>query len=720
MNKKTSSIRITRRRATGAAVVLGVLAVGAALAWQALPGSVAVSNGPAAVAEQAQAKADRADRPSTAATPTDRVPIAKPDALHVQLRDSTTGRYLPGNATLRSENGAAVARTMRVGAAGERLGQLQVGEYTLQADVPGYRPLETPLHVGGEPLLPVTLWLSPREPSLQLDQDALAAVECGQCARLSGHVFDTANARAVNGAAVVAGDGTRTVTDADGRFVLTMKTSFDSVDPEALPPSTTLTVTKPGFQEQRFDGVLLVNDATDMVIDLLPGKGIQRRDVSHARVDDGPHAPGTTAHRVTVPPRADQDKAIGIAHPERAALAHQLASNPVTVPVPSSIRVGMNCSGRSCSSVSVYSLEDYVGRGLDDEWIASWHSQSLAAGAVAYRSYGAWFVANPVNSQYDICSTATCQVFRPNSVSSTIAAARATSGVILTRDGTSVAFSEYSSENNAWDNPNDGLSCSNPDLSCGDGNNGSPVNGWPCLSDSVGRGRGCYGHGRGMSQWGTQRWASLHDRDWKTITNHYFNGGNRPGGMRNAFLANVPTAGTQVLDTFESGVGRFNRAPTYSGSTQGVASSSLAEQSCSQRRNGSCSLRVLLRDDPKSAKAWSVRLLSGSGEPAANAPLKKKKGAVGFWVYAGGSGMSVGVSIDDSDGTERSVLRAVPAGKWTYVSWRLTDTAQWNAWAGGSNGAITASTVTLDAIWLHRAQTSYDVNVYIDDVQIRN
>lgn len=719
MDVQTGVIRLSGRRGVGVAISFAVIIAGTALAWQALPDQGGGLNGAAVVAERAGEW--RADLPAAAAPSAHPAEAATANVLHVQLRDSRSGHYLAGSASVRSAKTGTVSRTVRLGAAGARLDRLQMGEYVLVADAPGYQSLQTPLPVSGDALLPVTLWLSATEPSLQLDQDALATVECGRCATLSGHVFDASGARALQGAVVVAGDGTRAATDAKGRFVMSLESDFDAVDPEALPPSTTLTVSMPGFQEQRFDGVLLVNDAADMIIDLERGEGLQRRDVSHARLAQDQQPTGALGIPVSAAPGADRDKAIDTAHPERAALAHQLASTPAAVRVPSSIRVGMNCSGRNCSSVSVYTLEDYVGRGLDDEWIASWHAQSLAAGAVAYRSYGAWFVANPINRQYDICSTTSCQVFRAGAVSSTVAAARATSGVVLTRDGTSVAFSEYSSENNAWDNPNDALSCSNPDLSCRDGNNGSPRNGWPCLSDSVGRGRACYGHGRGMSQWGTQRWASLHNRDWKTITNHYFNGGNRPGGMRNAFLANLPsTPETRLLDTFESGVGRFNRAPTYSGSTLGVASSSLAEQSCSQRRNGSCSLRVLLRDDPGSTQAWSVRLLSGSGDPAANANLKRKNGELGFWIHAAGSGISVGVGIDDSDGTERSVLRALPAGKWTYVAWRLADAAQWNAWAGGSNGAITASTVTLDAVWLHRAQTSYDVNVYIDDVQIRN
>lgn len=174
-----------------------------------------------------------------------------------------------------------------------------------------------------------------------------------------------------------------------------------------------------------------------------------------------------------------------------------------------------------------------------------------------------------------------------------------------------------------------------------------------------------------------------------------------------------------VLDGFESSVGHFATSPTYSGSTTGIGSGSTATRDCSTARNGACSLRVLLKDDSASSAAWSVRLLSGAGSPSSNTALTRSGGTIGFWVYPAGSGLSVAAGIDDSDGTERSLSRTLPANTWTYVSWSLTDDAQWNAWAGG-NGAITAASVTLDAIWLYRAQTAYDVNVYVDDVQITN
>ena len=472
----------------------------------------------------------------------------------------------------------------------------------------------------------------------------------------------------------------------------------------------------------------MLNDSRHLIVDLMPGAGIANQDRSHVqararqRVDQQrPRSPADAANAAEQAAQADADAALDPRRPASIALARQLAAQAASVPVPASIRVGTNCSGRSCSAVSVYAFEDYVGRGLDEEWIPSWDADSLAAGAVAYRSYAAYYVAHPVNSRYDICSSTSCQVFSADSVAATVAAAAATRGVLLTRDGRTAAFSEYSSENNAWDDPGDGLSCVNTDLSCGNGRNGSPRNGWPCLSDEVGRGRGCFGHGRGMSQWGSQRWAANHGRDWRWIANHYFNGNNAPGGMRNAFLANdggAPGGDSLVFDAFESGVGRFASAPTLSGSTTGIAASSSAQQDCATRKNGTCSLRVLLKDDPAVSTAWAVRLLSGGGTPANNLELVRNGGRVGFWVYTGASGLSAALSIDDSDGTERSVARTLPVNQWTYLEWALDDPAQWNAWAGASNGQIDAAGVRLDAVWLLREQTSFEVNVYIDDVQI--
>jgi len=649
--------------------------------------------------------------------------------LRIRVRDSVDGRALDARLSADPLDATARVRALATDPTlrGASNAVLAAGEYELRIGADGHRTLSTRLRIDAAPLLPLTVWLPPTASSDALDRLALKAAACARCAVFAGRVFDAVDGRPLAGANVRDSQGGRAVTDADGRFELQARLpAARAAADDALPATIDLRIEAPGYRGRELAGLPLLNDARALIVDLEPGQGLARSDRRHvqqrARLREDRQRPMSAADAAQA--QADAAAAVDAydpARPQTVARAQALAAQSANVAVPASIRVGINCSGRSCSSVSVYAFEDYVGRGLDEEWIPSWNPQSLAAGAVAYRSYAAYYVAHPVNSRYDICASTSCQAFEGDSVSATVAAAAATRGVVLTRDGASAAFSEYSSENNAWDDPSDGLSCVNTDLSCGNGRNGSPRNGWPCLSDEVGRGRGCFGHGRGMSQWGTQRWAANHGRDWRWIANHYYNGNDAPGGQRNAYLANDgagPGPGSVVFEDFETGVGRFDSAPTYSGSTVGVSAASLAQRDCATRRNGACSLRVLLKDDPNVATAWAVRLLSGGGTPANNVELLRAGGKVGLWIYTGGSGLRASLSVDDSDGSERGIERAIPANQWTYLEWALDDPAQWNAWAGASNGQIDAAGVRLDAVWLLREQTSFDVNLYLDDVQI--
>lgn len=647
--------------------------------------------------------------------------------LPIRVRDSVTGRSLDATLILSAQDEAKRAQILQLSAGAQRSATLALGDYELQIDAPDHQGLGARVHIDTTQPLPMTVWLQPSAASEALDLLALKAAACARCAMFSGHIYDHDSGRPLVGAIVRSTQGAKTVSDDQGYFELsaTLPRGLAN-DSEAVPATIDLSIEQAGYRGQRLSGLPLLNDSRHVVIDLDRGSGIAQTDRRHvqqrARQREDQQRPVSAADAAQAQSDAAAEASFDPSNRESVALTQRLATQAATITVPSSIRVGLNCSGRTCSSVSVYAFEDYVGRGLDEEWIPSWNANSLAAGAVAYRSYAAYYVAHPVASGYDICSSTSCQAFNADSVAATVAAAAATRGVLLTRDGRTAAFSEYSSENNAWDDPSDGLSCSNNDLSCGNGRNGSPRNNWPCLSDEVGRGRGCFGHGRGMSQWGTQRWAANNGRDWRWIANHYFNANNSPGGQRNAFLANDgggnPGGEALVFDTFESGVGRFGSAPTLSGSTIGISTASLAQQDCATRKNGTCSLRVLLKDDPAVATAWSVRLLSGGGTPANNVELIRDGGKVGFWIYTGASGLRASPSIDDSDGTERAIERAIPTGQWTYLEWALDDAAQWNAWAGASNGQIDAASVRLDAVWFLREQTSFDVNLYLDDVQI--
>ncbi|MCB1034922.1 MAG: hypothetical protein KDD47_13930, partial [Acidobacteria bacterium] len=179
-----------------------------------------------------------------------------------------------------------------------------------------------------------------------------------------------------------------------------------------------------------------------------------------------------------------------------------------------------------------FPLEVYVARGLCSEWISSWRQDSINSGSVAYRSYGSWYQIN----QGSICSSTSCQVFRNITVSACTTASIQTAGILLQKGG-SVARSEYSAENNSRRCTS--YSCVNVDLSCGSGRAGSPSAGWPCLSDShsfsSGPGSCCFGHGRGMCQWGTQAWAVGGQR-WNWMVDHYFNASGGGSGQRTMYM----------------------------------------------------------------------------------------------------------------------------------------------------------------------------------------
>jgi hypothetical protein len=177
--------------------------------------------------------------------------------------------------------------------------------------------------------------------------------------------------------------------------------------------------------------------------------------------------------------------------------------------LPATIRVGQTCSCSTCNTVITMSLETYVKHVLPSEWIASWNAEALKAGAVAIRSYGASYCYRPISTSYDICDNTCCQVYGNTTNAATDAAVDATAGVCEVDSSGNIARTEYSAENNNSGTCGDGFIINNPAT--------------PCLSDSVCAGTATNGHGRGMCQWGTQRWAANQGKTYDWICDHYFN-----------------------------------------------------------------------------------------------------------------------------------------------------------------------------------------------------
>lgn len=433
-------------------------------------------------------------------------------AVELSVRDAGSGAWLDAQVRMSVPGSSGPAWPVMA----NRPAELALSG-PLQVQAVGYHDLSLRL---SSDAWPTTVWLEP----LQLPAPATAW--------LSGHLHDPRQRRAVAGARLRIGSQVAE-SGADGYFV------FERAPPDLVAPQVLLLqIDSAAHSETR--RVLLGPEPSRHLIDLGQTLGADHRQLSQQLADSQDRALAPTGSR-SVGPLA-----------------------PVLAP-PASIRVGFASDGGiccvgSCSTVQVLPLETYVKRGLNDEWIASWTGDSLRAGAIAYRSYAAWHVLNPRTAQYDICSSACCQVNDPDTSTSTNAAVDATAGLMLTA-GSGPFRSEYSAENNSWDDPNDGLPCSNPDLSCGNGAVGSPVAGWPCLADAVATDRGCFGHGRGMSQWGSQRWSQQGQR-WPWIIGHYYNdNGNQGGagtGLRTAELTSplqisallplpVATAGSSIV-----------------------------------------------------------------------------------------------------------------------------------------------------------------------------
>jgi hypothetical protein len=198
--------------------------------------------------------------------------------------------------------------------------------------------------------------------------------------------------------------------------------------------------------------------------------------------------------------------------------------------LPLNIRVGRNCSGTNCTYAEVYSVETYCKYVLPAEIYACWGNlsggmNSLQACAVAVRSYGIYYVYNPINpSLYDICDNTYCQYMGSVTSTNTSNAVNNTYRNILTNSA-GVVRCEYSAENN--------------NKGCGNGYSGTGSS-WPCIYDPVCLNATPNGHGRGLCQWGTVRWAtgtlvtisspcsngaphSYGTLTWQQILNHYYN-----------------------------------------------------------------------------------------------------------------------------------------------------------------------------------------------------
>ncbi len=206
-------------------------------------------------------------------------------------------------------------------------------------------------------------------------------------------------------------------------------------------------------------------------------------------------------------------------------------------------------------------------------------------------------------------------------------------------------------------------------------------------------------------------------------------GGGSSTLMANSMVKNVPSDGserpvsnailaftnTKTLDDFETGVGHFNREPTYNSYTVGIATTSTATVATTNVHSGYQSLKIDMKDNTSSTASWKVRLLSGSGSPSNNRQFKEGSISVWFKTSTANTGAKVKIWVNDIDGIEISpALDIISDGNWHKYVWNIANFGGTTYNTG--NGEIDTTKAYLNSIEFTQPNTATAWIIYMDDL----
>ena len=438
--------------------------------------------------------------------------------LEVRFIDSATGYAVqPESVTARAaQPGASEQRVEAglMGKSGRAFIPLARGRHTLTVGAPEHQPLSGEVEVTESNAYSIHFLLDPLVPPRELQPDYIGSLHREGATVMLGFVVDDDTGEPIAGAHVSsAPSGVQSWTDARGYFELPVPAQPDT-EVETAPAH--LLFEQRGYQTQDRQYLeLWSNGDWTYRIRLTRGKGTQAIDERQFR------------HRIAkthaIVPSASSAQTLEPVQP--------MDFQPkATSPTNSSIRVPRNIRVLKSDGVTIdyVTMDYYVKHVLPAEWISSWGSiaggsNSLNAGAVAIRCYAiAKLNAAGSTSTYDICATTSCQVYGSTTSANTDTAVNYTANYVVLSSGT-IPSTEYSAEDNSTG------------FSCGDGYT-QPTGG--CTFDPVCAGETRSGHGRGMCQWGTAKWATGRKmpgesssnttpngyplQDWTWIVQHYY------------------------------------------------------------------------------------------------------------------------------------------------------------------------------------------------------
>jgi hypothetical protein len=455
------------------------------------------------------------------------------DAAHtipIRFVDSATGYAIQPEVSVSSHNANGRERRVaasQVDAGGFAALRLERGRHTITASAPNYRPMSGELEVDGSEAYRIVFVLDPVVEPRELRADYIASLHRPDATVFVGFVIDEDSGKPVSEARVSSQPGgVETRTDERGYFQLHVP-----VPTEANASPANLLFEKPGYRAEERQHLQLWPGG-DWIYRISLSRGGGRTVVDER---------GLRRHEAANVALRQEEDALALSRDGQASDEPIIANGPVpasssnlVVRVPRTIRV-LRQDG---VTVDYVTMETYTKRVLPREWISSWANfnggiNSLKAGAVAIRTFGAGYVSRPLASTHDICATTTCQVYDHaiNNANANLAVDQTIHYVMVPPGAQRITFklTEYSAENNA-------LNPDGPIAPCGDGYTGNTVS--TCIADPVCAGEMRFGHGRGMCQWGSARWATgfrfanrstadqspngQPQRDWIWIAEHYY------------------------------------------------------------------------------------------------------------------------------------------------------------------------------------------------------
>jgi hypothetical protein len=471
-----------------------------------------------------------------AATPF--VPVPPIPARHtVRFRfiDSATGYAIQPDAITLKAGGAAASASSSIAPASSQNGgrltaSLEEGVHAVTAAAANYRPMDASIQVQSDNPYTIRFLLDPIEPPAELDPANLLARHRPDSTLIQGFIVDEDSGAPLPGVSVVSQPGNQAAaTDERGYFQIYLPAQTQA-EADARPAS--LFFQKAGYQSQERDFLELWPD-TDWTyrIRLVAGSGTTTVDERELRRRAKPEAEPTDTTATTSAPAPKSALTA-------AAEAALYDATPLTAPTNSTVRIPRNIRVllKDGTNIDYVTLNTYCKHVLPSEWIAGWGSPTtypggsncLSAGSIAVRCYAIKKInAASGTSTYDICATSSCQVYNPGTSSSyTDTAVNYTANYVVVTSAGAISSTEYSAENNSLAN------------SCGDGFTEPSTTGPVCIYDPVCTGETRSGHGRGMCQWGSAKWASGRKftgnstgnstlngyprRDWIWIVQHYY------------------------------------------------------------------------------------------------------------------------------------------------------------------------------------------------------